>query len=238
MLGGRIDLTEGAVDLALRGDNLLLVNQRDLRVRADTDVTLRGRRDELELAGSMRVTDATYTEEMDVIEIAVDALKDKNKGEPAPFILFSLPGPPLSTMRLDIDLQSDETIHVDNYLLQGTASASIRLRGTGALPQPEGRVFVRNALVRLNVGLVKADRVQLSFPPQSPFEPKVKVGELRTYLTPGLDEHLTVHFDREIPDLTGPMTAELRLHKRWHLFAERDQYEQFNGGILWRLRFR
>jgi hypothetical protein len=34
------------------------------------------------------------------------------------------------------------------------------------------------------------------------------------------------------------VTAEFRLAERWYLVAERDRYEDYNMGIVWRLRFR
>jgi len=308
---------EGAVDLAavpaplldfrVRGDDVLLARSPYLLLRADLDVRLTGSVDAPKLTGSARITDALYSRPMRLLPRAGGPADDGLE-------LFSVRDEPWRRMEFDLAVAATETVRLRNNVFRGTASCDLRLRGTGEVPQPEGRVDVRDMLVILTSSRLKVDSGQAVFPPGSPFAPRIEAtarARLRGY-------DLTVQVTGQVPDvrvhvasqpplaradalvllttgntpaeirsagvgwtalstagsyvaggilegLSGPadpdsetlfdrfsleigrdvsatgqptVVAEFRLADRWFLAAERDRYDAYNAGLVYRIRFR
>ncbi len=166
---GTIALVDGAahaIDLRIQGENALLVRSPHLRLRADLDLALTGTAEAPTVAGTVRITDALYSRPMNLLGRSAPAVDDRLQ-------LFSFRHPRLAAARLDIRVVADETLRIENNVLFGTLSADLRVRGTGEVPEPEGRITVRDTIVTLPLSRLHVDRGEVTFPPAAAFDPTV-----------------------------------------------------------------
>jgi hypothetical protein len=185
---GTIDLAGGdgpAFALHLTGENLLLSQSRDLRLRADTDLHLEGPLRSLLVRGEVVITDALYSRRVELLGGKGDGIKDDQVQ------LFSLRDPPLADMRFDVAVRTsvktrrstrkghederipDAGLRIANNLLRASATVALHLRGTGALPQPTGSVTARESVVTLPFSTLTVERAEVVFPPGDPFAPTI-----------------------------------------------------------------
>ncbi len=179
----RLDGGEDALALICRGRNLLLVQRHDARVRADLDLRLSGPLASPLLSGDVLVESALITPELHAGGSAGGFGDDR-------IVLFELPDPPLSTLRFAVQVRSatetaaDRGVRVVTRWGRGTCDLDLRIGGTGALPEPEGRVSVRDGVATLPFSTLKVTHGELVFPPGDPFQPRITAtagARIRTY---------------------------------------------------------
>jgi len=295
-----------ALDLTLVGENVLLVRDRYLRLRADVDVALVGDLDAPIATGKVRVTDALYSAPLNPLASEPPDVEDE-------FQLFSVREGFLARMAYDIAVTADRTFRIRNKVVRGDLSLDLTLRGTGRVPEPVGRVSFRDTLVELPLSSLKVDSGELRFAADNPFRPHVSVQghtRMRGYdldvrvfgQLPTVDVFVTVQpslpqedailllttgstraeIERDpeaavinkvgmlfgekiISAVSGPrdpdassildrfdfevgrdvsrsgletVEGEFQITKRFYMRAERDRFEDYNGGFVWRIRFR
>jgi translocation and assembly module TamB len=308
-IGGTIHLpVDGVpeVDATIKGENLLLARSRNLRLRSDVDLSVSGPLDALLAKGKFVVTDALYSQPMDLLAGSAPAADHKLQ-------LFSIREGPLSTLRLDIEIFGDRSFRISNNIVRGHFSPALRLRGTGAVPEPDGSIFFQDVLVKLELTSLKVDHGEVRFAPDDPFAPLVRLAahtriqgfdlnvalegalpDVEVYvqsnpplpprdalillMTGNTPERLqekgtqgalmlagTVFGKRLLSKVQGPsdpdeesfldrfsldmgrdisrsgeetIEAEFRVARQWYARGERDRYDDYNFGVVWRLRFR
>jgi len=294
-------------DVAVKGENVLLVREQYLRLRADLDLTLQGALGALEAKGRVVLTDALYSRPMNLFSSGA-ATADRA------FQLFSVRDGPLSKLRFDVRIEADRSLRISNNVIRGALSLDLELKGTGAVPEPRGSIFFQDALVKLPLTSVKVDQGELAFPPDSPFAPKLnatahtrlkgydltarvsgQLPEVEVFVStrPSLpqDDALLLlttgrtraQLEKEgmgraaltslgsylgeslIAEISGPsdpdertffdrfdfaigreisrsgqetIEGEFEVTERWYLRGERDRFDDYNFGVVWRLRFR
>jgi len=161
------------LDLHLTGDNLLLVQNSDLRLRANADLQLKGPWQALSASGVTTITSALYSRRIELVG-------GKSGGGPKDdhLQLFLLRDPPLSQMHFDVHMRtstkkSDEGLRIANNVIRASATVDVHLGGTGAVPQPDGSIIVREALVTLPFSTVIVERGEVVFPKNDPFSPTI-----------------------------------------------------------------
>ena len=182
---GRILLDGGEEALALscHGRNLLLVQRHDARVRADLDLRLGGSFAAPLLRGEVAVTSALLTPELHLgggaaADVPLPVELDERT------VLFELPDPPLSTLRFDLKLSTagggsknsdagDSGLRVVTRWGRGLCDLDLHLGGTGAAPEPDGRVTVREGVATLPFSTLAITHGELLFPPGDPFQPRI-----------------------------------------------------------------
>ena len=155
--------TDPGTDLRLRGENLLLYRSESLRLRADTDLTLKGPLARLELAGEVAVTDGRFSQNFGVLEgFAAAGKSDSGRG----FQLFSIQNPPLRDMAFNVRITARKPFVVRNNLVRGSVRPDLVLKGTGEIPLLIGNVYVESTRLylpagrmQLETGLVRFDKV-------------------------------------------------------------------------------
>ena len=179
-----------SVDLRMQGQNLRLVQTRDMRLRSDMDLRITGPVGGLQATGTVRIQDLVYVASMDLLgggpETAGEGLD-----------LFSFPWEPLASTKLDVRVQADDTIRIRTNVLRGNLSADVRYVGTGRAPIPRGRAYANDFLVKLPFSSLKVDRGEVRFTEDSPNNPTVDVTartEMRGY-------DLTVRALGQLPDV-------------------------------------
>ncbi len=177
-VAGRITLSDGppGLDLTCIGSNLLLTQRSDARVRADLDLSLTGTIDQPLLSGRVHVVNALITP-----DLGIGGGEGMGSGD-GRLVLFELPDPPWSRMRFDIAIdalktigEADAGVRVATRWGRGRCDLDLRLRGNGALPEPEGRVIVREGVATLPFSTLKVTHGEIVFPSGDPFQPRLVV---------------------------------------------------------------
>ena len=168
-LGGTATIPEEGtptVDLRLQGQNLRLVQTRDMRLRADMDLRLAGPTSTLQASGSVRIADLVYRASMDLLgggpETSSEGLD-----------LFTLPWEPLASAKLDVAIRADDTIRIRTNVLRGNLSAEGRFLGTGRAPLLVGRVSANNFFVQLPFSSLEVERGEARFTEADPNNPAI-----------------------------------------------------------------
>ncbi len=295
-----------ALDLTLAGENVLLVRDRYLRLRADVDVALIGDLDAPIATGKVRITDALYSAPLNPLASDTPSVEDELQ-------LFSVREGFFARMAYDIAVTSDRTFRIRNKVVRGDLSFDLVLRGTGHVPEPVGRVFFQDTLVELPLSSLKVDTGELRFAADNPFRPHVRVQahtRMRGYdldvklfgQLPDVDAYVTAQpslpredailllttgstrseierdpqaavinkvgmlfGEKVVSAVSGPrdpdassfldrfefevgrdvsragletVEGEFLITKRFYMRAERDRFEDYNGGLVWRIRFK
>jgi translocation and assembly module TamB len=171
-LAGILDVSgssESKTSLQLQGKDLLLFRNESLKLRADTDLTLKGEFPRLELTGEIAVTDGRVSKKFGLIE-GVSAVKPATGGG---FQLFSLKEPPFSDMVFSVRITAKEPIRIQNNLARGGIRPDLVLSGTGELPVLAGKVYVEPTRLYLPAGRMKLESGLVRFESSDPDHPKL-----------------------------------------------------------------
>jgi hypothetical protein len=185
-LSGSLELTrldDPVLDLRLRGTNALLYRDEGLRLRADTDLTLRGPWSALALAGEVALTDSLFQKSFSIARLFSGGGKADTRPTPG-LSGISFPEPPLRDMRFDVHLTAHEPFRVLTSVLRAAARPDLRLTGTGLLPLLSGPILVEAARVKLPSGTLELERGTVLFRVGAPGRPQLDFGgrmQLRGY---------------------------------------------------------
>jgi translocation and assembly module TamB len=162
--------SEYAADLRLHGQNLLLYRDESLRLRADTDLTLKGPLARLLLAGEVAVTDGRFSKNFGIVEgISAAGASDTGRG----FRLFSIIDPPLRDMVFDVRISARKPFEVRNNLVRGSIRPDLQLTGTGEIPLLVGKVFVESTRLYLPAGRMQLETGLVRFEKTDPDHPRL-----------------------------------------------------------------
>jgi autotransporter translocation and assembly factor TamB len=161
---------DAAADLRLRGKNILLYRTEGLRLRADTDLTLKGPLARLELSGEVAVTDGRYSKNFGLIEGITAAGKPNTGGG---FRLFSIQKPPLRDMVFNVRLTAKEPFYIRNNLIRGSVRPDLVLTGTGEIPLLVGKVYVESTRLYLPAGRMQLETGLVRFEQADPDRPRL-----------------------------------------------------------------
>lgn len=301
-------------DIQIEGRQALLVETPDFRLRADLDLRLQGFPGKMALSGDIGITDMLYSEPFQWMSVTAGG------GVDDPFTqLFAIDIEPWRSMTLDVSVR-DGSIHdpqarvrgvqLANNLVRSRLLLDLHIRGTGAVPEPQGTISGFSGNILLPFTSYVIDQVIITFPDNEPFDPfieaslrarmagytvrmqlsgRVRDPRLTVNTTPGLTPEeafvlattglppaeaggesqsaaLAVALPfvaRQLrqaifgpPDPDAPPTqldrlalvldeersesgvssarVEVYLWPRWYAFVERDKFEEFNAGLLFR----
>jgi hypothetical protein len=195
--------SERTMDLLVKGQNVLLSRSQHIRLRTNLDLSISGPLHALLAKGKVEVTDALYSQPMDLFAGSAPAADHKLQ-------LFAVREGPLSTMRFDIEIFGDRAFRISNNIVRGHFSPALRLRGTGAVPEPNGSVFFQDVLVKLELTSLKVDHGEVRFLPENPFAPEIRIAA-HTRMQ-GFD--LDVALEGAIPDVEVYVTCNPPLPPR------------------------
>ncbi len=157
-----------AADLRLRGDNLLFYRSEGLKVRADTDLTVKGPLERLEVAGEVAITDGRLLKYFDIL----GTLKGSSKPKVDMGIhLFSFKQPPFRDMVFDVRLTSKNPFVIRNNLARGAVRPELTLTGSGQFPVLAGNVYVDPTRISLPAGRLVFESGVIRFDPNRPDRP-------------------------------------------------------------------
>jgi translocation and assembly module TamB len=157
--GGRIGFEgyePGELNVTMRGTGLQFRFPEGVRSVVDADLTLRGNVKAPTLGGSVTVKDARYTKRIDapetILDFAVRRPFDAGGGGGS-----EAPAASAIPLRYDVQILVPSTMHIDNNLARGVASADLTLRGTYERP-----VFLGHAEVARGEVTYKGKRYRMT----------------------------------------------------------------------------
>jgi translocation and assembly module TamB len=155
-------------DLRLQGENLLFYRSEGLKVRADTDLTVKGPVKRLEVAGEVAITDGRLVKYFDFLSTLKGSSKPKTD---LGLHLFSIGQPPLSDMVFDVRLTSKKPFTIRNNLAKGALRPELKLAGTGEIPVLVGEVYLDPTRISLPAGSLLFESGVIRFDPKRPDRP-------------------------------------------------------------------
>jgi translocation and assembly module TamB len=177
-LAGSLDFSrpsDPALDLRLRGANVLLYRDQDWRVRADSDLTLRGHLSALTLGGEVALTNGLYQKNVTVASLFSGGEKGRKRAT-AGLAGISFPEPPLRDMRFDVRITSREPFQIRTTVVRGGARPDLRLGGTGLLPILSGPIQFDDARVLLPSGALDISHGAVFYQEGDPDRPQLDFG--------------------------------------------------------------
>ena len=179
-LTGRIEVDDEGpqIDLALRGRNLLLARSMTLKVRADTDLTLRGPLEALRAEGEVVITEGRHAQDIDLLaSLSPSGAPANPEGWRPSFWTV----PPLADMELDVRVLSSSEFRLRGNLYDFSVRPELQVRGTGRVPIFEGRVYVDPSALSLPSGRLRVSSGVVEFRRNRPYSPELAItGEMRS----------------------------------------------------------
>ena len=153
------------VDLRIQGENLLFYRSEGFKLRADTDLTVKGAIKRMEVAGEVAITDGRLVKYFDFLSTLKGSAKPKTD---TGLQLFSIRTPPFSDMVFDVRLTSRNPFRIHNNLAKGTVRPELKLTGRGELPVLSGNVYVDPTRISLPAGILIFESGIIRFDPNRP----------------------------------------------------------------------
>jgi hypothetical protein len=192
--------SDPTIDLVLSGENLLLYRMSGVRVRADSDLTIRGPLHSPLIAGTVALRDGRYVQDFELIGFGRSRTTPQGRRG---LQIFSLRDAPLSDLRFDVAVTSATPFRIDTNLTQGKVRPELRLRGTGAVPLVEGTIYIDPTKFKLPSGPLYVRSGTVVFDESDPFLPTLDL-RADTRLR-GYDIYLRINgqYDEPTIDLTS-----------------------------------
>jgi len=188
------------VDITLVGENLLLYRMSGVRVRATSDLAIRGPLHAPLVSGTVALRDGRYVKDFELLSFGGSASTPQARRG---LQVFSLRAAPYADLRFDVEVTSETPFRIDTNLTQGKVRPEIRLRGTGAVPLIEGTIYIDPMKVKLPSGPLRVRSGTLVFDESDPFLPTLELRadtRLRGY---DIYLHVSGKYDEPEVDLTS-----------------------------------
>jgi hypothetical protein len=206
-ISGAVDLAgPGEFDLALRGSELLVLRERDLRARADVDLRLTGSFAAPVLAGRVGARDGRWRQRIEWLPSAPAPVVARRGGE----LPFTLRGSVLGRLRYDISIESAGAFVIDTNLAKINLRPALRLGGRADAPTLEGAIFLDPTRVTLPGSTLDLRSGSLLFDAYAPTTPLVDVTATARVLGYDITARLTGRIDALERELTStpPLRSE------------------------------
>lgn len=164
-------------DLRLESDEVLVVRDDSITVRADADVKLEGPLNAASATGTIYVVHSRFFKEIDILPIGLPGRpKPAPKSAPSQTVI-SFPEPPLRDWKFDIAIKTrdDDPFGIRGNLANGSAALALRFAGTGLKPWLDGNIRVENFTASLPFSSLSVTRGFVYFKEDEPFQPVLDI---------------------------------------------------------------
>jgi translocation and assembly module TamB len=155
-------------DLRLWGENLLLYRSEGVKLRADTDLTIKGPISRLEVAGEVAISDGRFVKYFDFLSAMQGSAKPKADSG---LQLFAIRKPPFSNTLFDVNITSKNPFRIRNNLVNGSVRPDLKLTGTGENPVLAGKIYLEPTRLSLPAGGLLFEYGVIRLDPNSPDRP-------------------------------------------------------------------
>ncbi len=167
-LSGSIQLPLGAApkyELTLKGENLPLVRQTGLLLRADLDLKFATQNDGVPaVIGAVKLRDSVFLSDIRAL------IPRGRSGAPSrrpPF--FAIESPPLNAWRINVEVGGEKFMRLRSTVFVGVASAHFRLTGTLGDPRAIGEAVIESGQVLLPFATFKVEQGAVRLTEADPF---------------------------------------------------------------------
>lgn len=194
-LSGKIELPLNAApkyDFTLKGENLPLVRQTGLLVRADVDLKLAtASGDATTISGAVKLRDSMFLSDLRAF------IPRGGSGPTRRPPYFAIETPPLNAWRLNVDVHGEKFLRLRSTLFTGTASARFNIGGSLGDPHMTGEAVVDSGQVTLPFAAFKIEEATVRLTDADPNSLRLAVtGTSRRY---GYDLRMEVTGTAEAP---------------------------------------
>ena len=161
------------VDMHLVGENALLANTSDVRVRGNLDLGAKGTLQDLPVKGRVSITTGRYARRVSLLPNVAE--RGGAAAENVGVAMSLLPGELGKRIRFDVEVATDRDFQVRTYVFDADLLMDMRLRGTAALAHFEGSVSSTSGSVRFPGTSLLLQSAQASCQPDDPFNPGLAV---------------------------------------------------------------
>lgn len=185
LAGGRLNVQGGAdltqwqdpvLDLRLAAEEVLVIRDENLSLRANAGVTCRGPVSRAAVAGSIDLVRGRVFKEIEFLPLS---LPNQLPPPPPPTTLArsgppSFP-PPFDAWTVDVAIRTRDPIRLMGNVARGNVVADLRLAGTGARPVLTGRATLEQMWLRLPFSRLTITEGSIVFTEDRPFDPQINV---------------------------------------------------------------
>ena len=171
-LRGALDVGgEGELDLHLSGRELLVVRERDLRLRADAELSLTGTFATPTLSGRVGTRDGRWRQRIEWLPSAPAPVVARRGGE----LPFTIRGGALERLRYDVAIESAGEFTIETNLGKINLRPALRLGGRADAPTLEGPIFFDPTRISLPGSTLELRAGTLVFDTFAPTAPTLDV---------------------------------------------------------------
>ncbi len=175
-VGGRIRLepwTNPQLELHLKSEDILLVRNDTLTLRANSDLKIIGPLDSAHVTGKLGIIKSRFFREVEILPLGLP-------GSPAPKVAqgrpnFSTDVAPFRNWTFDVAITTKEPFVIRSNLASGRAVANLHLGGNGLAPIMEGTAHFENLAASLPFSRLDVDYGNLYLTPDNPFNPVLDI---------------------------------------------------------------
>ena len=159
----------------LTGDQALVVNTPQLKLRGDVDLTLAGNLDKMQVTGTIGVTTGRFAQRITALP-GLDTLRGRGGAGSGEGVMVRLLDPGLGErIDLDVKLTTVRDFQVRTHTLDTDLRADLRLFGNAAIASLRGTVAASGGTLRLPGANMAVRSLLVSFTEQRPFHPDLQL---------------------------------------------------------------
>jgi hypothetical protein len=162
------------VDVRLQGEQLLLLRNREMRLRTNVDLVVQGGPGGGKIAGALRLVDGRIFQRLEITPL----LQGSGPDTGAPLLLPDLAGlvpAPLGEWTLDVTVENETPFELVGNIASGVIEPAIRVVGKLGDPRPTGRVTLRNLRAFLPFATVTIPEGIVNFIEDKPRSPSLDI---------------------------------------------------------------
>ena len=185
LAGGRLRLAGGVglenpadplLDLKLTAEEVLVLRDENLSLRANSSISCRGPLKGAEVRGQIELVHGRVFKEIEFLPLS---LPDDLPPPPAPTRLGkegapTLP-PPFDRWNFDVSIKTGDPVRLMGNVARGNAVVDLKLIGKGARPDLSGTVKLEEMWLKLPFSRLNVTEGLLSFTPDQPFDPRIRI---------------------------------------------------------------
>jgi hypothetical protein len=170
---GSVEFASGepVFDLSVHGDGILLAREEGLRLRADTDLTLRGPVGGLELSGAVTLVEGRFSQDVELVTLPGERPARRRELLELPFLRQA----PWSNIEFEVAVRARRPIRVETNVARGTIEPRLVLRGSGAAPRLDGTLLIGPTRVRLPAAVLEVTSGILTFRNETLLVPRLDI---------------------------------------------------------------
>lgn len=185
LAGGHLRITGGAgldqpkdplLDLKLIAEEVLVVRDENLSLRANASLACTGRVSQADVRGTVNLVRGRVFKEIEFLPLSLP----NDLPPPPPSIRLGKSGPPslpppLDKWNFDVSIKTRDPIRLMGNVARGNAVVDLQLAGAGAAPSLTGKVKLEEMWLKLPFSRLNITKGDVTFNKEQPFDPQIDI---------------------------------------------------------------